>query len=129
MWYKLHTTPDARKWPNILLLSQLLFSLPFTNSIVERAFSKLKVVKTDRRTSLLTSTLDDLMEINVEGPTPESFSADDAVQLWWADRMRRPNQGARKQYQSRATDSTLSESSDSEPEEFALDDWDRLFTD
>ena len=69
------------------------------------------------------------MEINIEGPTPESFSADDAVQLLWADRMRRPNQGARKQYQSRATDSTLSESSDSEPEEFALDNWDRLFTD
>jgi len=49
-------------------------------------------------------------------------------QLWWADRTRRPNQGARKEYRPRATD-TVSESSDSEPEEFALDDWDRLFTD
>ena len=41
----------------------------------------MKVVKTDRHTSPLTSTLDDLMEINVEGPTPENFFADDAVQL------------------------------------------------
>ena len=128
VWYKLHTTPDARNWPNVLLFSQLLFSLPFTNSIVERAFSTMKVVKTDRRTSLLTSTLDDLMEINVEGPTPENFSADNTVQLWWADRIRRPNQGTRKEYRPRATDNTVSESSDSEPEEFALDDWDRLFT-
>ena len=128
VWYKLHTAPDARNWPNILILSQLLFSLPFTNSIVERAFSTLKVLKTDRRTSLLTSTLDDLMEINVEGPTPENFSADGAVQLWWADRTRRPNQGARKEYRPRATDNTVSENSDSDSEEFALEDWDKLFT-
>ena len=47
VWYKLHTALDARNWPNVLLLSQLLFSLPFTNSIVERAFSTMKVVKTD----------------------------------------------------------------------------------
>ena len=129
VWYKLHTTPDSRKWPNILLLSQLLFSLPFTNSMVERAFSTLKVVKTDRRTSLLTSTLDDLMEINVEGPNPQDISADDAVQLWWADRVRRPSQGARK-VRSTATE-TLPGDSDSAPEvqEFTLDDWGRLFTD
>ena len=129
MWYKLHATPDAKNWPNVLLLSQLLFSLPFTNSIMERAFCTMKVVKTNHRTSLLTSTLDDLMEINVEGPTPESFSAADAVQLWWADRIRRPNQRARKDYHPRPTDNAVSESSDSEPEEFALHDWNRLFTD
>ena len=67
----------------------------------------MKVVKTDRHTSFLTSTLDDLMETNVEGPTPENLSADDAVQLWWADRIRRPNQGARKEYRPRATDNTV----------------------
>ena len=32
VWYKLFTAPDARKWPNITLLSELLFSLPFVNS-------------------------------------------------------------------------------------------------
>ena len=131
VWYKLHITPDARNWPNVLLLSQLLFSLPFTNSIVERAFSTMKVVKTNRRTSLLTSTLDNLMEINVEGPTPENFNADGAVQLWWLDCTRRPNQSARKEYRPRVTKNPPSESSssDSEQEEFALDEWDRLFTD
>ena len=89
----------------------------------------MKVVKTDWCCSSLTSTLDDLMEINVEGPTPKNFSADDAVHLWWADRMRRPNEGARKEYMYflRAIDNTVSESSDSEPEEFALDGWDKLF--
>lgn len=47
VWYKLFTAPDARKWPNVIVLSELLFSLPFTNSKVERAFSIMNVVKTD----------------------------------------------------------------------------------
>ena len=68
------------------------------------------------------------MEINVEGATPDNLSADAAVQLWWADCMRRPNQRIRKEYRSRVKD-TVAESSESgsELEEFALDDWNRLF--
>ena len=76
LWFKLHSTHDSRKWPTVLLLSELLFSLPFTNSKVEQMFSSLKVIKTDRRTSLHITTLDDLMEINVEGPSPVNFSAE-----------------------------------------------------
>ena len=62
----------------MILVSELLFGLLFTNSIVERAFSAMKIVKTNRRTSLLSSTLDDLMEINIEGPELENFSRDHA---------------------------------------------------
>ena len=130
VWYKLCTAHDARKWPNVILVSELLFSLPFTNSIVERAFSAMKIVKTNRRTSLSSSTLDDLMEINVEGPELESFSPDHAVQLWWSDRTRRPNQAPRKQYRKRASSEVESENSsnqaDLEPESM-LDAWDQWF--
>lgn len=129
VWYKLFTAPDATKWPNVLLLSELLFSLPFTNTNVERAFSTMKVIKTDRRSSLNTSTLDDLMEINVEGPPAEDFSADHAVSLWWEDCTRRPNQAPRKEYRKRVStndDSTLDEA---EPEAIALDAWDNWFMD
>ena len=28
--YKLHSTHNSQKWPNVLLISELLFSLPFT---------------------------------------------------------------------------------------------------
>ena len=116
MWYKLYTALDARKWPNVTLVSELLFSLPFTNSIVERAFSAMKIVKTNRHTSLLSSTLDDLMEINVEGVELENFSPDRAVQLWWSDRTRRPNQAPRKQYRKRVSSEVESENSSSESE-------------
>ena len=72
-WYKLHTTFESKKWPSVLLLSNLLFSLPFTTAAVESAFSKLKIIKTERRCSLQTSTLDDLLEVNLEGPTIRTF--------------------------------------------------------
>ena len=39
VWYKLHISPDAVRWPNVLLLCELGFSLPFSNGRVERIFS------------------------------------------------------------------------------------------
>ena len=111
----------------MIVVSELLFSLPFTNSIVERAFSAMKIVKTNRRTSL---TLDDLMEINVEGPELENFSPDHAVQLWWSDRTRRPNQASRKQYRKRASSEVESENSSTDSElehDSTLDAWDQWF--
>ena len=121
VWYKIFTAPDARKWPTVIWLSELLFSLPFTNSTVERAFSIMNIIKTDRRTSLNDSTLDDLMEINVEGPPPEDFSSEHAVSLWWKDCTRRPNQARRKEYRQRATCSE----DDTGPRE-SLDQWNHL---
>ena len=85
IWYKLHISPDASKWPNVLVLAELLFSLPFSNGRVERIFSSMKIIKTDRRTNLHTNTLSDLLEIQVEGPSLQNFSSEEAVRLWWDD--------------------------------------------
>lgn len=74
VWYKLYVSPDASKWENLLVLCELCFSLPFTNGSVERMFSTLKLVKTDRRTRLHQDTLNDLLEVRLEGPPLESFS-------------------------------------------------------
>ena len=41
VWYKLCVVLDATKWPNIPLLSELQFSLPFPNGHVECIFSQL----------------------------------------------------------------------------------------
>jgi len=51
IWYKLHTS--SSRWPNILMLCELLFSLPISTSHV--AFLLLKVIKTKRRTSTTTA--------------------------------------------------------------------------
>ncbi len=60
---------------------------------VERLLSTMKVIKNERRTKLSGSTLDDLLEVKVEGPSLDNFSADAAIELWWKDSTgRRVNQ-------------------------------------
>lgn len=60
VWYKLHSCPDMGKWPNILKLCALAFSLPFSNGRVEQIFSSMKFVKNSRRVNLENDTLNDL---------------------------------------------------------------------
>ena len=50
IWYKLHTCPNSSSWSNVLLVCQLLFSLPFVTSRVEQMFSLLKVMLKSRPT-------------------------------------------------------------------------------
>ena len=100
VWYKLHVCPDSNMWENVLVLCELCFSLPFSNGTVERVFSALKLIKTDRRIRLHSDTLSDLLEIQVEGACLETFSPKQAVQTWWQDckSAQRPNQGTQKRY-------------------------------
>ena len=97
VWCKLHVCPDAVRWKNVLLLCELCFSLPFSNGCIERMFSALKLVKTDRRTQISHQTLIDILEIRLEGPPLKDFTPDKAVEAWWNESARRPNQSARKQ--------------------------------
>ena len=131
IWYQLHSSPDSVKWPNALLVSELLFTLPFSTAKVERLFSTLKIIKNERRTNLSCSTLNDLLEVNTEGPSLNDFSADAAVDLWWSDCLtgRRVNQKPRKEYcQRRKENSEHSESEESE-NELELQQWDDWFHD
>lgn len=108
VWYQLYSSPDAVKWQNILLVSELLFSLPFSTAKVERFFSTLKIIKNERRTNLSCSTFNNLLEVNTEGPTLSNFSADSVVDLWWSDSSsdRRVNQKRRKEYRTHKPSST-----------------------
>ena len=115
-----------------MLVSELLLSLPFSTAKVERFFSTLKIIKNERRTNLSCSTLNDLLEVNTEGPTLSNFCADAAVNLWWSDCSsgRRVNQKPRKEYRKRKqSSSTVADTSDdSESEnELDLDTWDDWF--
>jgi hypothetical protein len=94
---------------------------------VEQIFSHFKAIKTERRTKLKTKTLNDLLEINIEGPEFSTFAADKAIELWWNSQTRRINQSERKEYtrQGASTDTdTIADSNDA----FTLDDWDDWMT-
>ena len=83
--YKLYSCPNSQNWSNILSLWELSFSLPFSNDSVEQIFSALKVLKTTRRTNLQGDTLNDFLEIFVEGPALSFFCPDGAIELLWSD--------------------------------------------
>jgi len=68
----LNTSPDSVKWPNVFLIYELLSSL----EKVERLFSTVKIIKNKRRRSLSCITLNNLLKVNVKGPTLSDFSPD-----------------------------------------------------
>ena len=131
VWYKLHTCPDVRNWPNLLKLCALAFSLPFSNGRVEQIFSLMKVVKTACRSNLENDTLNDLLEIYIEGPPLSSFCPDVAIELWWSDccTTRRVNQPPRKAYRPRNPASTTSDADSEEEECTPIQKWDKWFDD
>ena len=98
-------------------------SLPFTTTHVERMLSSLKLIKTDRRTSMSNTTLSDFMEVYHEGPSLQDFHAHTAIQLLWEGSKTNccPNQDRRKQYRATKTGELTQDDSTSS---FSLDDWD-----
>ena len=69
IWWKFFNTVDAKQWSNVLAVIELLFCLPMSNGRLERVFSQLKLIKVNRRTCLREDTLDQLIRVNVEGPS------------------------------------------------------------
>ena len=130
VWYKLHTCPDKGKWPNLLKLCALAFSLPFCNGRVEQIFSSLKVVKTSHRTNLDKDTLNDLLEIYIEEPPLGCFCPNVAIELWWSVccTTRRVNQRPRKTYRSQNPGSCDADTEEEE-ERTAIQLWDDWFND
>ena len=106
VWCKLFNSPDAKKWFNVLTLVELIFTIPLSNSSVERCFSHLNLIKTNRRASLKEDSLDHLLRMNVEGPSFLEWDPRPAVSLWWKDKTRRINisdsRASRKSSQSKA---------------------------
>jgi hypothetical protein len=54
-----------QKYPNLCKFVSILASFPFSNAAVERIFSSLKLVKTDRRNSLKSSSLVSLLQMKM----------------------------------------------------------------
>lgn len=118
IWYKLFAAHDAHKWCNVLLISELLFSLPFASSKVEQALSVLNVIVTEHHSVLGSTVLDDLMEINVEGVPTDCFIADHAVQLWWTNCNQKPSEESSNNQNSESVHNASNNEA-----EFSLSDW------
>ena len=104
VWWRLFNAPSKSDWQNALVLVELLFSLPASYGTVERVFSMSKVIKTDKRSILSGEFFDDLLLLNTDKVPLTSFVADQAIDLWWTDKIRRSNQRPRKKYKKHSKD-------------------------
>jgi hypothetical protein len=100
-WRKIFSSPRCKNWKDILILIELLFTIPICNAKLERMFSKLKYVKNDFRCSLSTIRLEHLLRILEYGPSVSDYDVMPAVEKWALDKHRRVHQKKRKLYTKR----------------------------
>ena len=75
MYSQIKQMPESRSVKNITVLLRLALLCPIGNSIVERLFSLMKLVKTPLRNLLSDPSLDSLLRINKEAPETLSEQA------------------------------------------------------
>ena len=73
---------------NILQLFDIALVLPLSTVSVERGFSAMKRIKSDRRSKLNSSALSQLMYISIQGPDIHERNCLRALQRWWGERQR-----------------------------------------
>ena len=126
VWWKLFHAPDSGDWPNALLLAELLFSLPASNGKLERMFSLMGVIKSDKRTRLTNASLNDLLMLKASQSCTSQSHAQRGINLWWKAKNRRPEQRKRKKYKRRGGETIEQESesaSDSVDSEEEIEDF------
>ncbi|XP_042207949.1 uncharacterized protein LOC121856417 [Homarus americanus] len=84
LWGELFTRRRL-EYENILHLAEIILVFPLSTHKLERTFSTMCRVRTDWRVNLDTTTLDDLMQVSIEGPSATDFTGDSAVTRWWRE--------------------------------------------
>jgi len=78
---------------NTLHLVNIMLVLPVSSSVCQRGFSAQKRIKYDVRGSLHVDTVEDLIQIIMEGPSLQEFDVKEALKTWFSQgkRSRKPN--------------------------------------
>ena len=81
---------------SVLLLIDLLLSIPATSVEAERGFSTMKLVKTDFRSKLSNTALNSLLRIVLLSSTEAEFNPTPAIEHWYNAVGRRQGTGRRQ---------------------------------
>ena len=98
-WRRIFDSSRAKNdFKDILLIVEICFCLPCSTTALERAFSRMKRLKTNLRSTIGESRLENLMRIGERGVSIEKFDAKPFVLAWAQDKIRRPNQKPKRKY-------------------------------
>ena len=82
--------PHRVLYPVLWKLVQLLLTIPINSAACERGFSKMKIVKTDRRNRLSTEQLNSLMTVSLSNPLlKDDVLISRAIGIWHKQKRRR----------------------------------------
>ena len=69
-------------YPSMLSIISLILTLPASTSENERVFSRMKITKIDHRSKMKTSTLGDLLMIQLCTHSVREYNPDAAIEVW-----------------------------------------------
>ena len=125
VWRRIFDSSQRNEWSMVLILVELLFTIPISNAKMDRLFSLMNRVKTATRATLSESTLNNLITIRAKGPELREYDPSPASESWLSSAHCRPNQKTRKEYKSQGAakmskaliDDSSTEESSAEDEE------------
>ena len=124
LWHKvLLQYQDNPEWRGIALVIEICLCTPCSNATLERFFNHLKIVKTDQRTALSSSSLNSVLRVKLRQIPIKTFHdeyTDKIVSHWYNDKDRRIHQRKRKNYKKRVSSVTSRQEFD--VVDFTLDD-------
>ena len=88
LWKRVCLNIETKKeYHSVLHTFELLLVIPFKNAKLERMFSRMLRVKTNWRNRLNRQHFDTLLCIGQEGRTIGEFDPNDAMNLWFSDKV------------------------------------------
>lgn len=92
-WKDVISQMSADRFINLIALVDFLGTFCLSSAEAERGFSQLKVVKTDKRSRLQQSPLEDQLLAKLEGPPLDKFDPVPVIEAWSVSgaRVRRPS--------------------------------------
>lgn len=82
----------SKKYPNILMLVDLILTLPASSAETERGFSQMKLSMMHLHSKLRSESVTDLMIIQMNSPDIKKFDPQKAIHLWNATWQRKRRQ-------------------------------------
>ena len=68
---------------NFMPLVQIMLTISMSTAVVERGFSHMNIVKSSTCTLLGNDTLNNLLEVKLNGPSVKEFNPDEAIIHWY----------------------------------------------